>query len=153
MTAQGVEINVGEMVLHHTADAYSLDFYPIGHIERHRWPDLHLGPLTLNLTPSKHVVAMILTSALVFLTMWLAGRKLERQRAGQYRSALVLAAVSCGNPQFPRRTPDEISASRVSQDDMRVYDVVMAAYASNQVLTVPPPPPPQFPLPAGTSQE
>jgi hypothetical protein len=56
MRAQGPEIDVGEMVLHHTADAYSLDFYPIGHVEWHRWPDIHIGSLALNLTPTKHVV-------------------------------------------------------------------------------------------------
>lgn len=55
---------------------------------------------------------------------------------------LLLVAASCGNPQFPRQTPEEISASRVTQDDVRVYDAVMAACASNQVFRIQPPPPP-----------
>ena len=75
--------DIGEVVLHHTADAWSVDLYPLGVIHLPRWPDLHLGPLTINLSPTKHVVFLILTALLVFLTMWAAGRALARQRAGE----------------------------------------------------------------------
>ena len=75
--------DIGEVVLHHTADAWTVDLYPLGEIHLPRWPDVHLGPLTVNLSPTKHVVYMILAAFLVFLTMWLAGRKLTRQRAGE----------------------------------------------------------------------
>ncbi|MFQ6047218.1 MAG: F0F1 ATP synthase subunit A, partial [Gemmatimonadales bacterium] len=68
-------------MLHHTADAYSIGIEPFFQFEWHRWPDLHLGPLTVNLTPTKHVVFLFIAAALVFLTMWYAGRQLERQRA------------------------------------------------------------------------
>jgi F-type H+-transporting ATPase subunit a len=75
--------NIGEVVLHHTADAYSIGIEPFFHYEWHRWPDVHLGPLTVNLTPTKHVVFLFVAAAVVFVTMWLAGRKLERQRANE----------------------------------------------------------------------
>jgi F-type H+-transporting ATPase subunit a len=80
---QGGEINIGEIVLHHTADAYSIDLAPFGHIQWHKWADLHIGGMTINLTPTKHVVFMVLAAVLVFLTMKLAGRSLARQRAGE----------------------------------------------------------------------
>ncbi len=44
---------------------------------------MHLGPLTVNLTPTKHVIFLIIAALLVFLTMWMAGRRLQRQRAGE----------------------------------------------------------------------
>ena len=75
--------NIGEMVMHHTADAYSIGIEPFFTFSWHGWPDLHLGPLTVNLTPTKHVVFLVLAALLVFLTMWLAGRSLERQRASE----------------------------------------------------------------------
>lgn len=78
---QGDAINIGEIVLHHTSDAYALDFEPFGTIAWHKWPDIHLGGLTLNLTPTKHVVFMILAAALVLLVMWITKRGLIRQRA------------------------------------------------------------------------
>lgn len=75
--------NIGEVVLHHTADAYSIGIEPFFSFHWERWHDLHLGPLTVNLTPTKHVVFLFITALLVFLTMWIAGRRLEKQRAGE----------------------------------------------------------------------
>ena len=78
------EVDIGELLMHHTADAYALDFSPFFIWEYGKvLPDLHLGALTLNLTPTKHALYMIFASVLVFLTMWSAGRRLERQRAGE----------------------------------------------------------------------
>jgi F-type H+-transporting ATPase subunit a len=75
--------NVGEVVLHHTADAYSIGIEPFFNISWHRWPPLHLGPLVVDLTPTKHVIFLGLAALLVFLTMRIAGRQLEKQRAGE----------------------------------------------------------------------
>ena len=74
------KLNIGEMVLHHTADAWTIDFAPFGEIHLPRWPDVHLGPLTVNLSPTKHVVFMLLAALLVFLTMWIGARSIDRRR-------------------------------------------------------------------------
>lgn len=75
-------LNIGEMVLHHTADAYGIAMEPFWRIS---WPTdlwvVHLGGMAINLTPTKHVVFMVLASVLVFLTMKVAGNALTRQRA------------------------------------------------------------------------
>ncbi|HEU5171239.1 MAG TPA: F0F1 ATP synthase subunit A [Gemmatimonadales bacterium] len=77
-------LDIGEVVLHHTADAWTVDLYPFGVIHLPRWPDIHIGGLTLNLSPTKHVVYMAVASLLVFLTMRIAARGLERrQREGK----------------------------------------------------------------------
>ena len=88
-------INVGEVVLHHTADAYSLDFYPFGRIAWHKWPDLHLGRLTINLTPTKHVVFLVIAAILVFLTMKAAGW-------AALRRLVWLAPIARRNSDRPR---------------------------------------------------
>jgi len=75
--------NIGDLVLHHTADAYSIGIEPFFAFSWHRWPDLHLGPLTVNLTPTKHVIFLFIAAILVFLTMWGTGRSLEKQRASK----------------------------------------------------------------------
>jgi F-type H+-transporting ATPase subunit a len=75
------ELDLGEILMHHTADAHELDFSPFITIPLPQWPDIHLGPLTVNLSPTKHVVYMAVAALLVFMTMWLAGRSLQRQRA------------------------------------------------------------------------
>ena len=82
MTLAQEPFDVGELIMHHAADAYELDFTPF-----FKWhygqflPDMHVAGITFNLTPSKHVFFMLLSATLVFLTMWLAGRSLEKQRA------------------------------------------------------------------------
>ncbi len=75
--------DIGEVVLHHTADAYSIGIEPYLTLHWNRWPDIHLGPLAINLTPTKHVIFMVLAAVLVFVTMRLAGRSLAKQRAGE----------------------------------------------------------------------
>lgn len=77
-------LDIGEVVLHHTADAWTVDLYPFGTIHLPRWPDIHIGGLTFNLSPTKHVVYMVIAAALVFIVMRLAARGLERrQREGR----------------------------------------------------------------------
>ena len=77
-------LDIGEVVLHHTADAWTVDLYPFGTIHLPRWPDIHIGGLTFNLSPTKHVVYMVIAAAVVFIVMRLAARGLERrQREGR----------------------------------------------------------------------
>ena len=60
-------LDIGEMVMHHTADAWSIDLQPFGTIHLPRWADVHIGSWTVNLSPTKHVVFMILAATLVVL--------------------------------------------------------------------------------------
>ena len=105
--------DIGEVVLHHTADAWSVDLYPFGIIHLPRWPDLYLGTVPVNLSPTKHVVYMILTAFLVFLTMWLAGGALKRQRAGE-RAPKGFANAIEGLVLFVR---DDIAIANIGKDD------------------------------------
>jgi F-type H+-transporting ATPase subunit a len=63
--------DIGEMVLHHTADSW-----PFG-----CWPGPCQGQLTFNLLPTKHVGFMLLSAVLVFLSIKLAGMSVSRQTA------------------------------------------------------------------------
>ena len=77
-------LNIGEMVLHHTADAWTIDIdlyftKLVWHLPR--WPDIHIGSLTINLSPTKHVVFMVLAATLVFLLMWIGARSLKKTHA------------------------------------------------------------------------
>jgi len=71
--------DIGEVVLHHTADSYSIGIEPFFRYAWHKWPDTHLGSLTVNLTPTKHVIFLFVAALLVFLTMWYGGRQSERR--------------------------------------------------------------------------
>ena len=73
--------NIGEMVLHHTADAWTIEL-PFG-IEWHlpRWEPIHLGPLSLDISPTKHVVFLFVVVLLVLVTLKIAARGVARAQA------------------------------------------------------------------------
>ena len=73
------QVDIGEIVLHHAADAYSIGIEPYFMLEWHRMESLQFGPF--NVTPTKHVVFLFIAAFLVFLTMKVAGRQLRAQRA------------------------------------------------------------------------
>ena len=72
--------DIGGLIFEHTADAHALELPFVGHVPLPRWAPVHVGPVTVDLSPTKHVVFLLLAAFLVWLTMWLAGRALERQR-------------------------------------------------------------------------
>jgi len=67
------------------ADAHEIAFeWPWGGetvIHLPTFAPLHLGGLTIDVSPTKHVVFMLFAATLVWLTMFVAGRVLTRQRA------------------------------------------------------------------------
>jgi F-type H+-transporting ATPase subunit a len=77
-------VDLGHLLMDHAADAYSLHFEPFPAIE---WDphllEFQLAGMTINMTPTRHLIFMVLAAALVFLVMWRAGKRLEAQRAGE----------------------------------------------------------------------
>lgn len=74
--------------MEHTGDAHTLVFAkPWGGeavIQLPRWEPVHVGRFAIDLSPTRHVVFLALAAFLVWLTMFLTGRALKRQRdAGQ----------------------------------------------------------------------
>lgn len=124
MIQAGKQIDIGEIVLHHTADAYSIDLYPMGQISWHRWPDVHIGSMAINLTPTKHVVFLVIAAALVFLTMWTAGRALRKQRAGENAPRGYAAAIE-GLVIFVR---DEIAISNIGHGGEKFAPLIMTLF-------------------------
>jgi F-type H+-transporting ATPase subunit a len=77
--------DIGGMILHHTADAHEVAFeWPWGGaavIPLPRWEPIQVGGLAIDLSPTKHVVFMLVAATLVLATMVATGRALKRQRA------------------------------------------------------------------------
>ena len=117
--AAGERLNIGEMIFHHTGDAHTLDFAPWGEIHLPQWQPVKLGPLTVDLSPTRHVVFMLLAATIVFVVMTLAARGVERARRENRAprgianaiDALVLwvrndiAIVNIGHESGPRYAP------------------------------------------------
>jgi F-type H+-transporting ATPase subunit a len=81
--AASEKVDVGAMVMHHAGDSNTIDidyYFGIAQIHLPRFDPIHLGPLTLDVSPTKHVVFLILAAVLVFAVMKLAANSLEQQR-------------------------------------------------------------------------
>jgi len=122
--AHGESVDIGEMVLHHTADAYAIGIEPFFMVSWHRWPDIHLGPVTLNLTPTKHVVFLVLAALLVFVTMWGTGRALRRQRA-QERAPTGFANAIEAMVLFVR---NDMAIANIGHDGARFAPYIMTVF-------------------------
>jgi F-type H+-transporting ATPase subunit a len=68
--------DIGAMIFHHTSDSHVVEL-PFGLGEWHLpGPWMALG---IDLSPTKHVVFMVLAALLVFVSMWYGGRQVARR--------------------------------------------------------------------------
>jgi F-type H+-transporting ATPase subunit a len=118
------ELDIGEMLLHHAADAWTVDFEPLFTLHLPRWPDLHIGSWTVNLSPTKHVFFMVVAAVLVFLTMKLAGRQLERQRAGHKAPRGFANAIEA----FVLFVRNEIAIANIGHEGAKFAPLIMALF-------------------------
>jgi F-type H+-transporting ATPase subunit a len=111
MTAQAPDI--GAVIFAHTSDSHVVEL-PFGLGEWHLPTGWRL--FGLDVSPTKHVVFMLVAATLVFLTLWYAGRQIERRhRLGKaprgfgaaieamvlfVRDDVVLANVGHGGERF-----------------------------------------------------
>jgi len=79
--------DIGRMILERTGDAHEIEL-PFGDllgIAPWHLPTgwvLHVGRTTIDLSPTRNVVFMVVAAVLVWLTLFFTGRALNRQRAG-----------------------------------------------------------------------
>ena len=70
--------DIGKMILEHTADSHVIEL-PFGR-EIHLPEGWFIPGTSLDVSPTKHVVYMILAAVLVFLTIRIAGRQVARRQ-------------------------------------------------------------------------
>ena len=117
-------LDIGEVVLHHTADAWTVDLYPFGTIHLPRWPDIHIGGWSVNISPTKHVVYMAIAAAIVFLVMRIAARGLERrQREGKAPGGFAGAVEAL--VLFVR---NEIAIANIGHDGAKYAPFIMTLF-------------------------
>jgi F-type H+-transporting ATPase subunit a len=70
--------NIGKMIFEHTGDSKFVEL-PFGLGEWHLPGPWLIPGTTIDVSPTKHVVFMILAAVLVFVTIWYGGRQIERR--------------------------------------------------------------------------
>lgn len=89
----GGEFDISEMILHHLADSREWET-PFGVVQLPQFAPVHLGPITLDFSITKHVLFMMIAAVLVAITLIIAARGAAReQRAGAERGPRGAANV------------------------------------------------------------
>ncbi len=75
-----------DIITPHITDSHALEYPCLEpgfacHLELPRWDPIHLGPLTLDMSPTKHVVMLLVAALLCLGTLLLAARAHKRQHA------------------------------------------------------------------------
>jgi F-type H+-transporting ATPase subunit a len=99
------------MLMHHLLDGHELEFQvfgvgPVIHLDRFALPPLHFGGLTIDLSPTKHVVFLVLAAILclaVFLPLARAARSAPQGRAPRGLANAVEAMILYFRDEVVRR--------------------------------------------------
>lgn len=116
------KVNVGELVLHHTSDACTIDIYP-PHVVI-PIPGCHIRyPMDVSFWPTKHVVFMMIAALLVFLTLRLAARSIAR--TGSDRAPKGFAAAIEGLVLWVR---NDIAIANIGHDGAKFAPLIITLF-------------------------
>jgi F-type H+-transporting ATPase subunit a len=68
-------------IVHHIGNAHELELPFIGIVQLPRWEPIHIGGLAIDLSPTKHLVFVLLSATIVALTFILSARSIARAQA------------------------------------------------------------------------
>ncbi len=83
--------DLGEMLGHHILNSDKYELPLIGYVHLPHWPDLSVGGLTMNLSPTKHVILLLLGAVITAAVAILAGQRVARADAGSAPGGLANA--------------------------------------------------------------
>lgn len=123
-SAGGAEWGTSEM-LHHVMDGPVLDlgFAEIS-LEALQFAPLHLGPLTIDLSVTKHVVFMMLAAILTILTMWIAARTARKLDHGEKAPRGILNVME----SFYIYLRDDVVLANIGHGGERFVPLVIAFF-------------------------
>ena len=78
---EGGEFDIPSMIMHHLADSHEWET-PFGVVHLPQFDPVHIGPLVVDFSITKHVLFMMIAAVLVAITMIMAGRSAARARSG-----------------------------------------------------------------------
>ena len=123
--AEGGEFDIKEMILHHLADSSEWET-PFGVVHLPQFAPIHLGPITLDFSITKHVLFMMIAAVLVALLLIMAGRDAAREhRAGAERGPKGAANVVEAFILFLR---DEVALRNIGHGGERYVPYVVTVF-------------------------
>jgi F-type H+-transporting ATPase subunit a len=121
----GGEFNIKEMILHHLADSKEWES-PFGVVHLPQFEPVHLGPLTLDFSITKHVLFMMIAAVLVAITLIIAARDAAREhKAGAERGPKGAANVVEAIILFLR---DEVAIKNIGHGGEKYVPFIVSVF-------------------------
>ncbi len=121
----GEEFDIPSMILHHLADSNVWET-PFGEVHLPTFAPVHIGPLTLDFSITKHVLFMMIAAALVAIVLIIAARDAKRERAaGSQRGPKGAANVVEAMVLFVR---DEIALKNIGHGGERYVPYIVTVF-------------------------
>ena len=122
---KGEPFDITEMIMHHLADSPKWES-PWGKQYGWQFPPIHIGPLTLDLAITKHVLFMIISAVLVMILLVSAGRAAAREhKAGAARGPRGTANVV---EAFILYLRDEVALKNIGHGGERYVPFVITLF-------------------------
>lgn len=80
MSGDGEKFSIADMVFHHTADAHELDFGYFGVVHLPEWEPLQIGSFALDISPTRHVVFLLLAAVITVTLLGIGARGINKAR-------------------------------------------------------------------------
>ena len=97
------------MLMHHLTDGHELEFQILGRgwvIHLPEWEPIHIGSLTLDLSPTKHVVFLLVAAVLLLAIFLPMGRMMKQRRHLPVSGSKPYLASFAASPNAPRPAAD-----------------------------------------------
>jgi F-type H+-transporting ATPase subunit a len=100
------KVDIGGTILHHITNSNEIELPFIGAVHLPHFPDLHIAGLTINLSPTKHVVMMWLVAALLLFVFTVLARPklIPRGLYNFFEMLVVFIREEIVRPNFGRLT-------------------------------------------------
>jgi F-type H+-transporting ATPase subunit a len=122
---EGGEFNIQEMILHHLVDSHEWET-PFGVLHLPQFAPVHIGPLAIDFSITKHVLFMLIAAVLVAVTLIVAARDAARERAaGAGRGPKGAANVVEAFVLFIR---DEIALKNIGHGGERFVPYIVSVF-------------------------
>lgn len=123
--SDGPNFSITDMMFHHTGDAHELEFLPFGVIHLPKFDPVQLGPLTLDLSPTKYVVFLFLAAFITIGLLYIAAKGIQRART-EGKAPGGFAGIMEAFVLFVR---DEIAIANIGHEDgPRYAPLIMSVF-------------------------
>ena len=77
--AEGGGVDLGTTLMHHIEDSAELELPFLGELHLPHWEPIHLGPLAIDFSPTKHGVFLVLAATICAVVFALIGRMMQER--------------------------------------------------------------------------